>query len=110
MAEFAKRFLIYRGDHRERQNVIWNTLGSGVYALASMVLAFIVMRMAGEDEGGIFGFGFSTYGQQMFIVAYFGIRPFHITDGRQEYTFGDYRRLRRLRKLEQAGCGGEKVG
>ncbi|HIX51900.1 MAG TPA: lipopolysaccharide biosynthesis protein [Candidatus Lachnoclostridium stercoripullorum] len=96
MAEFAKRFLIYRGDHRERQNVIWNTLGSGVYALASMVLAFIVMRMAGEDEGGIFGFGFSTYGQQMFIVAYFGIRPFHITDGRQEYTFGDYRRLRRL--------------
>ena len=94
MAGFAKRFLVYDGDHKERQNVIWNTVGSGVYALASMVLAFIVMRMAGEDEGGIFGFGFSTYGQQMFIIAYFGIRPFQITDGKQEYTFGDYLRLR----------------
>ena len=83
MAGFAKRFLVYDGDHKERQNVIWNTVGSGVYALASMVLAFIVMRMAGEDEGGIFGFGFSTYGQQMFIIAYFGIRPFQITDGKQ---------------------------
>ena len=94
MTGFAERFLVYRGNHKERQNVIWNTAGSAVYALASMVLAFIVMRMAGEDEGGIFGFGFSTYGQQMFIIAYFGIRPFHITDGRQEYTFGDYLRLR----------------
>ena len=94
MEKFVDRFLIYKGSHRERQNVAWNILGSAVYALASMVLSFIVMRMAGEDEGGIFGFGFSTYGQQMFIVAYFGIRPFHITDGRQEYSFGDYLWLR----------------
>lgn len=94
MKAFVTRFLVFRGEHPERQNVIWNMIGSAVYALASMVLAFIVMRMAGEDEGGIFGFGFSTYGQQMFIVAYFGIRPFHITDGRQEYSFGDYLGLR----------------
>ncbi len=94
MEGFANRFLIFRGKNRERQNVIWNMVGSAVYALASMVLSFIVMRMAGEDEGGIFGFGFSTYGQQMFIIAYFGIRPFHITDGKQEYTFGDYLGLR----------------
>ncbi len=94
MEGFVNRFLVYKGEHKDRQNVVWNTVGSAVYALASMVLAFVVMRMAGEDEGGIFGFGFSTYGQQMFIVAYFGIRPFHITDGRQEYTFGDYLGLR----------------
>lgn len=96
MKEFAERFLIYHGPHKERQNVVWNILGSGVYALASMVLAFLVMRMAGEDEGGIFGFGFSTFGQQMFIVAYFGIRPFQITDGEQQYTFGDYLGVRTL--------------
>ena len=28
------------------------------------------------------------------MVAYFGIRPFHITDTRQRYTFGEYLRLR----------------
>ena len=47
-----------------------------------MVLSVFVMRMAGEEEGGIFSFGFSTLGQQLFIVAYFGIRPFQITDGK----------------------------
>lgn len=79
-----------------KRDVLWNAVGSLVYALASMVLAFIVIRIAGEDEGGIFGFGFSTLGQQMFIIAYFGIRPFHITDTAVEYSFGDYLQLRWL--------------
>jgi hypothetical protein len=73
-----------------RQDVIWNAAGSLIYALASMVLAFSVIRLAGPRDGGIFGFGFSTLGQQMFIIAYFGIRPFHITDMKKEYSFGDY--------------------
>lgn len=81
-------------ERQIRRDVIWNAAGSFVYALASMVLAFLVIRLAGEDEGGIFGFGFSTLGQQMFIIAYFGIRPFQITDTSGEYSFGDYYRLR----------------
>lgn len=77
--------------NREKQNMVWNMIGSFCYAFASMVLAFLVMRIAGEEQGGIFGFGFSTLGQQMFIVAYFGIRPFQVTDGLYQYSFGDYR-------------------
>lgn len=79
-----------------KNDVLWNAVGSLVYALASMVLAFAVIRLAGARDGGIFGFGFSTLGQQMFIVAYFGIRPFQITDMKPEYRFGDYLRTRRL--------------
>ncbi len=79
-----------------KNDVLWNAVGSLVYALASMVLAFAVIRLAGARDGGIFGFGFSTLGQQMFIVAYFGIRPFQITDMKPEYSFGDYLRTRRL--------------
>lgn len=79
-----------------KNDVLWNAIGSLVYALASMVLAFAVIRLAGARDGGIFGFGFSTLGQQLFIVAYFGIRPFQITDMQQEYSFGDYLRTRRL--------------
>lgn len=82
--------LIKTGGDREKQNMIWNMAGSFCYAFASMVLSFLVMRVIGEDQGGIFSFGFSTLGQQMFILAYFGIRPFHITDGTGEYSFGDY--------------------
>lgn len=82
--------LMGNGPHREKQNIVWNMAGSFCYAFASMVLAFLVMRIAGEEQGGVFAFGYSTLGQQMFIVAYFGLRPFQITDGRGEYRFGDY--------------------
>ena len=61
--------LLYKGDHINRANVVWNIAGSFVYAFASMVLSFLVIRLAGEEQGGIFSFGFSTLGQQLFLVA-----------------------------------------
>ena len=82
--------LIKTGMSLEKENMIWNMTGSFFYAFASMVLSFLVLRIAGEEQGGIFSFGFSTVGQQMFLLAYFGIRPFHITDGTNQYRFGDY--------------------
>lgn len=97
--------LLQTGSNREKQNMLWNMAGSFCYAFASMVLAFLVMRIIGEDEGGIFGFGFSTLGQQMFILAYFGIRPFHITDGTGEYSFGEYLHHRYLTCGAALLCG-----
>ncbi|MDO4265350.1 MAG: lipopolysaccharide biosynthesis protein [Eubacteriales bacterium] len=85
-----------RKQNARSRDFLWNMAGSLIYALSSMVLAFFVMRVQGAEDGGIFGFGFSTFGQQLFIVAYFGIRPFHITDVKREYSFGEYRRLRCL--------------
>lgn len=85
------------------RDFFWNTAGSLCYALMSMVLAFFVMHTEGAEDGGIFGFGFSTYGQQMFIVAYFGIRPFQITDVKREYSFGEYKRMRLHTSLLAAG-------
>lgn len=79
-----------------KKDYFWNAVGSGIYALSSMLLAFAAMHIAGPEDGGIFGFGFSAFGQQMFIIAYFGIRPFHITDSSYEYGYGTYRYLRRL--------------
>lgn len=95
MKNLTKR-LLYKGDNVARANVIWNIAGSFVYAFASMVLSFLVIRMAGEEKGGIFSFGYSTLGQQLFLVAYFGIRPFQITDGKGEYSFGEYREHRNM--------------
>lgn len=82
--------LIGSDRNLEKRNMLWNMVGSFCYAFASMVLSFLVMRIAGEEQGGIFAFGYSTLGQQMFLIAYFGIRPFQITDGAGEYSFGDY--------------------
>lgn len=97
--------LLKTGSNREKQNMLWNMAGSFCYAFASMVLAFLVMGIIGEDEGGIFSFGFSTLGQQMFILAYFGIRPFHITDGTGEYSFGEYLHHRYLTCGAAVVCG-----
>ena len=78
----------------ERKSVVWNMIGSLVYSGASMLLTAIVNHLAGTYQGGIFGFAFSTFGQQMFLVAYFGLRPLQSTDTGRSYTFGEYRLAR----------------
>ncbi|MFT4104679.1 MAG: lipopolysaccharide biosynthesis protein [Lacrimispora sp.] len=78
----------------ERKNIAWNMVGSLVYAGSSMVLAAFVNHLVGTDKGGIFAFAFTTFGQQMFLVAYFGMRPLQSTDIGRRYTFGEYRLAR----------------
>lgn len=93
------RLLLYQGKEIERQNMLWNMLGSFIYAAASMVLSFLVMRIAGAEASGVFAVGFSTVGQQMFTLAYYGLRPFQVTDGKAGsggYSFGEYRKHRRI--------------
>jgi len=80
----------------EKRNMGWNMLGSFLYAFASMALTMIVIQLVGDEQGGIFTFAFPTFGQQMFMVAYFGIRPCQITDVEGHYTFGDYLGLRMI--------------
>ena len=81
-------------DSKERSAYFWNMLGSLVYAVTSMLLGVAVTKIAGAYAGGIFFFGFSTLGQQLYIVSYFGMRPIQVTDVSNEYSFGDYLRLR----------------
>ncbi|MBE5971731.1 MAG: lipopolysaccharide biosynthesis protein [Lachnoclostridium sp.] len=91
----AARLIIGKDDgNLEKQNIVWNMIGSFLYAFASMILSIAVVQIAGEDAGGVFTFAFSTLGQHMFTIAYFGIRPFHITDTGNQYTFGEYLGLR----------------
>jgi len=59
-----------------------------------MILTALVNYLIGTEQGGIFGFAFSTFGQQMFLVAYFGMRPLQSTDTSQSYTFSEYRLAR----------------
>ena len=62
----------------------------------AMLLGAAVTRALGADAGGIFFFAFSTFGQQMFIVSYFGMRPVQITDTAGRFTYGEYWRFRFL--------------
>lgn len=99
------KLLLGNDANIDRRNVAWNTLGSFCYAMASMLLTIAVVQLAGADEGGIFAFAFSTFGQHMFMVAYFGMRPFQITDTEMRFTFGEYLRLRIFTCLGAAAFG-----
>ena len=77
---FARLIICDGSAVSEQKNIIWNMIGSFLYAFASMVLSIAVVQLAGEDAGGVFTFAFTTFGQHMFMAAYFGIRPFQITD------------------------------
>lgn len=93
--EALSRLIIGRDEgDLEKRNIIWNIVGSFLYAFSSMVLTIAVVQIVGEDAGGIFTFAFTTFGQHMFMAAYFGIRPFQITDMEPKYSFGEYLGLR----------------
>ncbi len=94
METLARLIIGKESKNAERRDFIWNMIGSFLYALASMVLSIAVVAIAGADAGGVFTFAYSTFGQHMFMVAYFGIRPFQITDTAGKYSFGDYFGLR----------------
>lgn len=93
--ELLSRLIIgKKSKNPEKRDIIWNMAGSFLYAFASMILSIAVVQIAGEDAGGVFTFAFTTFGQHMFMMAYFGIRPFQITDTGGKYSFGDYLGLR----------------
>lgn len=90
------RLMLGGDENRERRNLIWNMLGSAVYAVTSMLLGVAAIRILGDEEGGIVFFAFSTLGQQLYIVSYFGMRPVQMTDMSWRFSFGDYRAFRLL--------------
>ena len=51
----------------ERKNMLWNMIGSMLYALTSMTLGIVVTRLVGDVEGGIFLFAFSTLGSSSIL-------------------------------------------
>ena len=44
----------------EHKKILWNTIGSTVNALSSLVFLIIVTRINGINEAGIFSYSFAT--------------------------------------------------
>lgn len=63
----------------KKKGVIWNTLGSGMFAANSVLLLLIVSRVFGVAAAGDFGIVFTT-AQILYIIGLFGINHFQMTD------------------------------
>ena len=68
MRDCWNRILLGGSGNTARRNVFWNTAGSAVYALTSMLLGGLVTRVLGADAGGIFFFAFSTFFHQIICL------------------------------------------
>lgn len=72
-----------------KQNFIWNMIGSGIYAMSTVLFLLLAKRVAGEEAGAKFYMAFTT-GQMLLTIGYFEIRPFQVTDVYKEYQPQEY--------------------
>jgi len=72
-----------------KKDYIWNTLGSVMNALASVVLLILVTQILGAYEGGVFSIAFAI-AQQFQIMGHYEMRPYQATDVEERFSFGVY--------------------
>ncbi len=104
MATKWQRWILGTRTDHTRANYVWNMIGSGLYAAATIVLVRLTMTAAGTGAGADFNIAFKT-GQILLTVGYFEIRPFQVTDARGEYSWHDYFSFRLITCAAMGVCG-----
>lgn len=72
-----------------KKNFIFNTIGSVLYSVTSLIFMIIVTRKNGIDESGIFTFAFSTAGLLWVIGSYCG-RVYQVTERDKKILDSDF--------------------
>lgn len=85
----VQKLIIGRNRNSTALNFMWNMIGSGIYSLVSMMLSVVVIRIIGENDGGVFSIAI-TVSQMMLYIAYFEQRTYQVTDTENKYDFSQY--------------------
>lgn len=99
-----KALILGDGRNQARKNVVWNMIGSILFALASILLFAVATRATGEYYGGIFSIAFTT-GQLLLTISYYEVRPFQVTDVSKKYGFQEYLSVRVITSAVMAVAG-----
>ncbi|MEA5004354.1 MAG: hypothetical protein VB081_12785 [Christensenella sp.] len=83
------RLLLGNTNNLERKIYFWNIVGSMANALASVILLFVVTRISGANDAGIFTLANST-ALMMLTIGFYEMRAFQATDVAGVYSFSDY--------------------
>lgn len=89
MKSMIKKFMILQNEVDLKRKYIWFSLGSGFFALSTLLFTIIVSRSLGKEIGGMFSTGIAI-AQWMVTIAYFEIRTYQVTDAKNEFEFNDY--------------------
>lgn len=84
-----KKIIVGSENPTEKELFMWNMIGSAIYALTSLILTYMTIRVIGEKEGGVFAIALTL--AQMFInIAYYEMRNYQVTDHQNKYKFAEY--------------------
>lgn len=84
-----KKWLLGEPKDIIKSGFTWNTIGSFVFAISTMILTIVANRILGDYSGGEFAMALAT-GQLMVTIGYFETRTYQVTDTIEKYTFSDY--------------------
>ena len=82
----------------KKSEFIWNTIGSIFALLLSVVLLFVITRVNGVDDAGMFSIAFSS-ATILYTIADSQVRVFQVTDTDRKYGFGVYLSVRNILSL-----------
>lgn len=72
-----------------KKNILWNTIGSSLAAISSLVFLVIVTRINGMFDAGIFTFCFST-ACLLYTIGIYQTRAYQVTDITKTISDSDY--------------------
>jgi O-antigen/teichoic acid export membrane protein len=72
-----------------RSGVVWNALGSTMFAANTLIMVVVVSRTSSVATVGCFGIALAV-AQLLFNVGLFGVDLFQMTDYQRRYRFADY--------------------
>lgn len=84
-----KQWIIGKKAPSDKKLFLWNMIGSSIYALASLILTYMTIRVIGDKEGGVFAIAL-TLAQMFIYVAYYEMRNYQVTDAKNKYEFKNY--------------------
>lgn len=89
MNKLVAKYIIKSETSNAKDNYLWYAMGSGFYALSTLIMTIVVSRTVGEQIGGMFAIGLSLAQIIMTIVGY-EVRIYQVTDVNNEFSFGQY--------------------
>lgn len=89
MNKIVTKYIIKSNGSNMKQDYLWYAMGSGLFALSTLLLTIVVSRTVGEQIGGMFSIGLSLAQIVMSIVNY-EVRVYQVTDIKNEFSFGEY--------------------
>lgn len=76
-----------------RSNIVWNAMGSFIYLFAQWILTYVVVKVLGFTDAGIFSLAMTVAGV-FSVVATYGMRSYQASDVEGQHSFGIYLRSR----------------